>query len=51
MNRTIIRFPFPLDDETIIHLELPEDLTAREADRLGAYIKAIPSKSGTEEQT
>jgi hypothetical protein len=38
--RSLINAVFPLDDGTILHIELPEDLSPREADRFGLMLRA-----------
>jgi hypothetical protein len=38
---TLIEYPFPLRPDCLVKVSLPEDMTAREADRLGAFLKTL----------
>ncbi len=40
-NVQLIEYPFPLRPNVIVTLQLPADMTHREAERLGTYLKSL----------
>ena len=38
---TLLDYPFPLSTGDLAHLRLPRGLTARDADRIGAFVKTL----------
>jgi hypothetical protein len=49
-ERGMFSHPFRLRPKLIVALNLPEDLTAQEADRLAQFITALPFKGGVGEE-
>mgnify|MGYP001618053138 CR=1 FL=1 len=38
MNKPLIRYPFPLNQETMVYFELPEKLTKKDIKRIKKYL-------------
>jgi hypothetical protein len=40
-KQMMIEYPFPMRPDCVVTLSLPDNMTAREAERLGAFLKAL----------